>query len=212
MIRAEDPHHEAVIAVAMRLIAAFGYDGTSLQQIAEASGHDVAWMQERFGDKRGLYLAVIKHAYEVERAAMEDARGAVAAAGPREVARHMHGLVDRYLDFCMANPQIPSLWMHRWLGDAADIPDLEETYAIPLLNRTRDVLRSAARAGLMDDRVDMDLMVQTLVWSTYGFLHGEALGHADHSPSGDSRTRQRFRAHLHQLVDRMLKLPGIPSA
>ncbi|WP_329088643.1 MULTISPECIES: TetR/AcrR family transcriptional regulator [unclassified Streptosporangium] len=208
MIPADDPQSRAVIDIATRLFAAFGYDGTSLQGIAEAAGEDLGWVQRRFGDKHDLYLVVIDHASRAERAVVEDALSALPAADPQGVAAAMYGLSERYLEFCLTSPQIPALWMHRWLGDAADIPDLERIYSVPLINFTRDALRSAARAGLIDDQVDLGLMIRTLIWSVYGFLHGETIAEADRSVSADPQARQRFLAHHRQLVDRMLRLPG----
>ncbi|GAA2850493.1 hypothetical protein GCM10010517_07960 [Streptosporangium fragile] len=207
MVLDDDRQGDAVIEVAMRLFAAFGYDGTSLQAVAEATGQDPAWIQERFSDKLGLYLAVIERSHQAERVVVENALSALPdAADRREVAAAMYRLTDDYLRFCIANPQIPALWMHRWLGDAADIPDLERNYALRLINRTRDALRGAARAGLIDDRVDLELMVRTLIWSVYGFLHGEALARGGSSLADDPETQRRFQNHLHQLVDRVFKL------
>ncbi len=208
MIPADDPQSRAVIDIAARLFAAFGHDGTSLQGIAEAAGQDLTWVQQRFGDKHDLYLAVIDHAGRAERALVEDVLSALPAAGPEEFAAVMYELSERYLEFCLDNPQIPALWMHRWLGDAADLPDLEQIYSIPLINLTRDAMRSAVRAGLIDDQVDLSLFLRTLIWSVYGFLHGEAIAEAEHSVSTDPRARRRLLAHHRQLLDRMLKLPG----
>ncbi|MGJ6968568.1 TetR/AcrR family transcriptional regulator [Streptosporangium sp. G11] len=208
MTPADDPQSRAVIDIAARLFAAFGHDGTSLQGIAEAAGEDLAWVQRRFGDKHDLYLAVIDHAGRAERAVVEEALSELPAADAGGVAAAVYRLSERYLEFCITNPQVPALWMHRWLGDAADIPDLEQAYSIPLINFTRDALRSAARAGLIDDQVDLDLLVRTLIWSVYGFLHGETLADADRSVAADPQARRRFLAHHRQLVDRMLRLPG----
>ncbi|MEU0517728.1 TetR/AcrR family transcriptional regulator [Streptosporangium sp. NPDC006007] len=208
MASADGRQSEAVIEFAARLFAAFGYDGTYLQGIAEATGHDLAWMHDTFGDKRNLYLAVLERAAQAERAVAEDALAVFPTGDPAEIASAMYALVDRYLEFCLAHPQVPALWVHRWLGDAADIPDVEEKYAAPLIERTREALLSAARAGIIDNHVDLDLMVRTLIWSIYGLLYGEAVTQPEESPSADPETLRRYRAHLHQLVDRMLKLPG----
>ncbi|MEU4832415.1 TetR family transcriptional regulator [Streptosporangium sp. NPDC023615] len=204
----DDPRGQAVITTAMRLFSALGYDGTSLQATAEATGEDPAWIQERFGEKRDLYLAVVDHAGRAERAVVEDALAALPAADAEGVATALYGLSERYLDFCAANPQIPALWIHRWLGDAADIPEVEGTHSTPLLNFTADAIRSAARAGFVDGEVDADLMVRTLVWSVYGFLHGEMIAQADRSVSAHPEARRRFLAHHRQLLDRVLRLPG----
>ncbi|GHH72345.1 hypothetical protein GCM10017673_27270 [Streptosporangium violaceochromogenes] len=193
--------------MATRLFAAFGYDGTYLQGIAEATGTDLTWIHDTFGDKRDLYLAVIERASRAENAVVEEALSTLPAGDPGGVASALYALVGSYLDFCLAHPQIPALWMHRWLGDAADIPDLEERYADPLVNRVRDALREAARAGLIDDQVDPDLMVRTLIWSIYGYLYGETLAFPDEAGAGAPQNREPFLAHLHQLIDRMLRLP-----
>jgi len=208
MIPADDPQSRAVIDIAARLFAAFGHDGTSLQGIAEAAGQDLAWVQQRFGDKHDLYLAVIDHAGRAERAVVEDALSALPAADPEAFAAVMYDLSERYLEFCLDNPQIPALWIHRWLGDAADLPDLERTYSVSLINRTRDAMRSAAGAGLIDDQVDLGLLLRTLIWSVYGFLHGQTIAEAENSVSTDPQARRRLLAHHRQLLDRMLKLPG----
>ncbi|MEV8630846.1 TetR/AcrR family transcriptional regulator [Streptosporangium sp. NPDC051023] len=207
MTSAEEQQVEAVIEFATRLFAAFGYDGTTLQGLAEAMGYDLEWIHTRFGDKRALYLAVVERASQAQRAVVEGTLAPLPAHDPAEVASVLHTLVDRYLDMCLSNPQIPALWIHRWLGDAADIPDLEQKYAVPLINLTRDALRSAARNGLIAGDIDPDLMVRTLVWSVYGFLHGEALAPPDPPDPDNPRTRPRMQAHLHQLLDRMLRLP-----
>lgn len=204
----DDPRGQAVITTAMRLFSALGYDGTSLQAVAEATGEDPSWIQKRFGEKRDLYLAVIDHAGRAERAVVEGALAALPAADAEGTAAALYELSERYLDFCVANPQIPALWIHRWLGDAADIPEVERTHSIPLLNFTADAIRSAARAGFVDGEVDVDLMVRTLTWSVYGFLHGEVIAEAGRSISADPQARHRLLAHHRQLLDRVLRLPG----
>lgn len=206
MVPSGDPQSQAVIDLATRLFAAFGYDGTSLPEIAEASGADLNWIHQRFGDKRELYLAVMEHANRAEQSVIQDALSAIPAATDYAGVRAaMYGLVDRYLDFFLANPRMPALWIHRWLGDAADIPGLEETYLSPLINLISGALGSAARAGLIDDQVDLELLVRTLIWNVSGFLHGEAVADTTRSLSADPRMQQRFLSHLHQLIDRMLR-------
>ncbi|MFD0885112.1 TetR/AcrR family transcriptional regulator [Streptosporangium algeriense] len=207
MTSADEEQSEAVIEFATRLFAAFGYDGTTLQGLAEAMGFDLEWLHATFGDKRALYLAVIERTTQAQRAVVEGALASLPARDAAGVAEAMHTLVDDYLELCLSNPQIPALWMHRWLGDAADIPDLEQRYAVPIINLSRDALRAAVRDGLIEGDTDLDLLVRTLAWSMYGFLHGEALAPPSPPDPDNPRTKPRLRAHLHQLVDRMLRLP-----
>lgn len=204
MLPSDDPRGQAVIDIASRLFAAFGHDGTSLHDIAEASGEDMAWLQQRFGDKRELYLTVVDHGSRMERGIVADVLGALPAADPEEARAVVYRLSTRLLEFFLANPQVPSLWAHRWLGDAADIPGLEETYRDPVIGLICDALRPAAEAGLIDDRVNLELTMQTLIWSVYGFMHGEINADGHGPASTDPQALQPFLAHLRQLIDRML--------
>ncbi|MEV4376559.1 TetR/AcrR family transcriptional regulator [Streptosporangium sp. NPDC049644] len=208
MLPSDDPRGQAVIDIASRLFAAFGYDGTSLHDIAEASGEDLAWLQQRFGDKRELYLTVVDHGSQMERGIVADVLGALPAADPEEARAVVYRLSTRLLEFFLANPQVPSLWAHRWLGDAADIPGLEETYRDPVIDLVCDALRPAAEAGLIDDRVNLELTVQTLIWSVSGFMHGEINADGHGPASTDPQALQPFLAHLRQLIDRMLTPRG----
>ncbi|MFD0660397.1 TetR/AcrR family transcriptional regulator [Thermocatellispora tengchongensis] len=129
MTSAESTQAEAIVQVATRLFAALGYDGTTTRQIAEAAGLNIATVSYHVGGKRELYLAVMENAHRVERAALESA---IAEFSGRDTATLVHGIVDRYLDFCVAHRDVATLWMHRWLSDAADISDLEQRYTHPL--------------------------------------------------------------------------------
>ncbi|MEV4186774.1 helix-turn-helix domain-containing protein, partial [Streptosporangium canum] len=59
MTSADGGQRELILRVATRLFAALGYDATSVSQIAEAAGLDVATLTQQAGGKRELYLAVM---------------------------------------------------------------------------------------------------------------------------------------------------------
>src|SRR3954452_2078210 len=101
---------ETIIAVATRLFAGLGYDATTLTTIADASGYDQATVAALVTSKSDLYLKVMARAAEAER----DALAEVATTSPVDVIH----LIDVYLDFCVAHPEVPALWMHRWMSDA----------------------------------------------------------------------------------------------
>lgn len=204
-----DSGRERILDVATRLFAANGYDGTSTRLIAEAAGLNIATVAYHVGGKRDLYLAVMERAHRAERAALEaavadllgdpPAGGAGGAGGAALLA-----LVDRYVDFCAANPAIPALWMHRWLSDAADIAHLENLYVRPLMDLVGNAVRPFA-----DDGVDVEYALWTVIWATHGFARGGVLD-ADGRRRGmdDPAELARFRAHLHRLVTTALGLPG----
>ncbi|QFG24159.1 TetR/AcrR family transcriptional regulator [Actinomadura sp. WMMB 499] len=207
-----DSGRERILDVATRLFAALGYDGTSTRLIAEAAGLNIATVAYHVGGKRDLYLAVMERAHQAERTALEDAvrdlraAGTGGDAGADAGAAAALGLVDRYVDFCAANPAVPALWMHRWLSDAADVAHLESLYVRPLMDLVVDAVRELAGDG-----VDVEYAVWTVIWATHGFARGGVLD-ADGRRRGmdDPRELARFRAHLHRLVTAALDLPGGP--
>ncbi|WUI00793.1 TetR/AcrR family transcriptional regulator [Spirillospora sp. NBC_00431] len=193
---------ERILDVAGRLFAGLGYDGTSTRMIAEAAGLNVATVAYHVGGKRELYLAVMERAHLTERAALEDALAEIDLD-----ADGLLTLTDRYIDFCVGNPEIPALWMHRWLSDAADVAHLEEQYVRPLT----EMIAGAARE-LVPDEVDIEYVVWTVVWCTHGFLCGGVLD-ADGQRHGrdDPGELARFRAHMRRLVATAIGLPAQES-
>jgi hypothetical protein len=112
-------------------------------------------------------------------------------------------LVDGYIDFCIERPEVPALWMHRWLSDAADIAHLEEQYVRPLV----EVVTGLARKIVADD-VDVEFIIWTIVWCTHGFGCGGLLD-ADGNRLGldDPAAVARFRAQMRRTVAAAIGLP-----
>ncbi|MDL4775880.1 MULTISPECIES: TetR/AcrR family transcriptional regulator [Thermomonosporaceae] len=191
---------ERILGAATRLFAALGYDGTSTRLIAEAAGLNIATVAYHVGGKRDLYLAVMEQAHRLERDALESA---VAESTPDAAGVLL--ILDRYLDFCVEHPEVPALWMHRWLSDAADVAHLEGLYAKPLMEMVAGAVRTVVGPG-----VDVEYTAYTVVWCTHGFCRGGVLDD-DGRRRGlrDPRELARFRAHLHRLVAGSLRLPGV---
>ncbi|QKG25307.1 TetR/AcrR family transcriptional regulator [Actinomadura verrucosospora] len=186
-----DSGRERILDAATRLFAELGYDGTSTRQIAEAAGLNIATVAYHTGGKRDLYLAVMERAYRAERAALE-----TALADLTPDAAGILALVDRYIDFCAANPEIPALWIHRWMSDASDIADLEARYVEPLMEA---VVREVGAA--VGDDADVEYVTWTVIWCTHGFARGGVLrGDGLRHRMDDPAALARFRANLHRLV------------
>ncbi|MFI6318351.1 TetR/AcrR family transcriptional regulator [Nonomuraea sp. NPDC050556] len=204
MITRDSEQAETILKIATQLFAALGYDGTSTRQIADAAGLNVATVNYHVGGKRELYLAVMERAHHTERTALEEATAALAAASPADAPAALHRLLDRYVDLCVEHPEIPSLWMHRWLSDAGDITSLEQEYVQPLVN----AIGGALSALPIDRDVDVEYALWSVIWCVNGFARGGVLdAEGRRRGAGDARAVRRFRAHLHLMVQRMLGLP-----
>jgi AcrR family transcriptional regulator len=204
---------EQLVATATRIFAELGFDGASIQLVADAAGVDTAGVHRRFETKADLYRAVMRRAAEAEQQAMD-------AFLVSFVPSHegLIRLADAYLDFHLTHPQIMALWQHRWMGDAADVPELEELYTAPLSARMADMAR-----GQVADDFDTDHVVWTVAWCVFGFLSGGIVyttadrvpalrwrrGEGDEEPnSRDQVAVARFRTHMHTLLERLLTPPA----
>ncbi|GAA0264001.1 hypothetical protein GCM10009527_070070 [Actinomadura nitritigenes] len=202
---------DRLIETATRIFAELGYDGTSLQLIADAAGVDLDAVHRVAATKADLYRAVMRDADEAEERALREA-----LAGFTADRRGILLLADAYLDFYVSHPQVLALWQHRWMGDAADLPDLEEIYTQPLSRDIADTVR-----GLVPPDVDPDYLIWSVVWCVYGFLTGGVVRTGQderplrHTPSSAPRPHddvEGFRAFLHTMLDHMVTpLPRPPS-
>ncbi|MFF3437506.1 TetR/AcrR family transcriptional regulator [Streptosporangium sp. NPDC002721] len=209
MTSVDDSRRELILRVATSLFAALGYDSTSTSQIAEAAGLSVEALGEEFGCKRELYLEIMEHAYRTDRASLDKALEGASTATPEQTALVVHRIVDHYLDLCLAHPEFPSLWMHRWLSDASDITELERRYVHPHFARIFSVIAPTTAAGYVD--ADMRYVFWSVVWCVHGFCRTGVLDEEGNRHGADDPAAvRRFRAYLHQMVHRVAALPGSP--
>jgi AcrR family transcriptional regulator len=192
---------EQIITVATRLFAELGYDSTGSDLIADAAGDGGHTLIAAVGGKSGLYRRVMERAYRAEQGMLDTALGAYT---PDRAGSHR--LIDMYLDFYVANPEIVALWMHRWMGDAADVGGLENDFVDP-----QDELVTGVVAGVVPPDVAVDLLVRTVVWCVFGFLSGGVPGGRGRTEPRTPDAIERFRGYLHVLVDRMIAPAPAPA-
>ncbi|ROO88625.1 TetR family transcriptional regulator [Actinocorallia herbida] len=183
----EQTSRARLLHAAARLFAELGYDQTTSTLIAGAAGVPVEEIASEFGGRRALYLAVYQEAQSHDLQLVSD------HMRPGFTRDDYHRLIDDYIDSIEGSPYLAALWIQRWMNDATDIRDVEQSYAKPQTERLIPALAAIARDG-----VDAELTLLTLVWTIQ--MHtvaGSPLG----TPGGGPRERARFRAHVHTLVD-----------
>ncbi|MET8142756.1 helix-turn-helix domain-containing protein [Sphaerisporangium sp. NPDC005288] len=207
MTSERDSDRELLMRAAIKLFAAFGYDGTSLQQIADTAGFDLATVEEIVGHKRDLYLAVVRRLFEQERAAREAVMTQFSTETPEKTVESLHRLLDDYTEYTLSNPERTQLWVHRSLLDAADLAELEEQFIQPILQMVLEGVQPALEKGYMDPEVDLELGLWTVIWMVQGITtQATVMGHIPGPP--DAWLLERFKRHLHLLIDRLFRLPG----
>ncbi len=145
----------------------------------------------------------MSRAFESERTMLERA---VSQTEPGRTA--VHQIVDAYLDFHLAHPHNRSLWAHRWVDDAADISELEDRYARPLLTLAAHKIRDVVPSD-----VDPYYLLGTMVWCVHGFLGSGVLERTQGMRRADNpEAVASFRHHLHVLMDKLLAPAPRPLA
>ncbi|MFI6908209.1 TetR/AcrR family transcriptional regulator [Nonomuraea sp. NPDC050394] len=207
MTSAKGDERERILQAAFRLFAALGYDATEIVQIAEAAGLSTKAVSSQFGAKRDLYLAVMERAHALHSAVVEARVRDVQTAPIAEKVTAIHRFIDAYIDFSAGNPEVPALWMHRWLSDARDVSNLEAEYVQPLAEFAIENIIPATEAP----DADVHYTINTLVWCVHGFVLSGVFDAAGRRRGPDDpRAMRRFRAHMHQMIHRTLGLPGSP--
>ncbi|TIC84805.1 TetR/AcrR family transcriptional regulator [Nocardioides sp. GY 10113] len=194
---------ERILAAATLLFAEHGYEATSTRAIGEAVGLNIATVAYHVGTKPDLYREVMRRAHLAQREVVIGALDELRSAGPtpEETRAALLRFVDAYLDFCLAHPEVPALWMRRWLSDAEVAGEVEAEYAGPLAGEVGAIARDLLdRAGMADD-LDVELLVYTIVWTCHSFSRGGVVSAAGQRVSTtDLAMLGRFRRHLHALV------------
>lgn len=209
MASSDNQQAEHIIQVAARLISALGYDSTSTQQIAEAAGVQPSVIQELFGGRQGLYVAVMKDAFERERVALDALLDDLHCDDPADCARAIHLLIDRQIDFTARHPYISALRTHRWLADAIHVDEIETRYTVPLLRAVLEAFEPAMAAGHLSRDADLKYTLYFTNWCIQAFVLGGVLDDTGTTvTSADEGAWRLFRLRLHQMVHRNLLLPG----
>lgn len=191
------PLRERILTAATRLFAQLGYDATSTELIAQVVGVSPVQISAEVGGKRALYSAVMERAHQDELAVLEEA-----AADFTPDLAGVHEFIDHYLDFCLANPAIPALWMQRRLSDAADFAELERLYVFPAGTLAAEAFRTVVKSN-----VSVEFTVWMIVWCTHSFVAGGVLDESANARGPDDpRAVGWFRHQLKLSVGRMMGL------
>jgi len=201
---------ERILAVATDLFAEHGYEATSTRTIGEAVGLNIATVAYHVGGKSELYLEVMRRAHEAQRDALAGPLDQLRETGrsPAEVRAALGRFVDAYLNFCVAHPAVPALWIRRWLAEGDNLASLETEYAGPLVREVSTVVRTVLDDAGLAAELDVDMLVFTIVWTCHSFMRAGVIDHTGRRLAPEDLVMlDRFRRHLHDLVDRLVDRP-----
>ncbi len=181
----------ALIAGARALLADRGYADVSTPELANAAGVTRGALYHQFGDKQGLFLAVV-NAVEADVSTQLAAR--VAASGATDPPSALHAAVDAWLDAC-EDPEVRRVL----LVDAPAVLGWEALRDVALdhgLALTEALLQAAVDAGALEHQP-----LRPLAHLLIGALDEAAL----YIQGGGDRSETA--AALHRVLDGLLSAP-----
>jgi AcrR family transcriptional regulator len=187
---------EAILVAAEDRFARLGFDGTSLQQIAEAAGVARSTPAYFFGSKEALYEAVLERAVARAQEAMARAYAKGDEAPSAEDA--VESYVGAFLDFLGHDQNFLRLIQREALGDGSRVA---EFFGRSVDEGLAAVGPAAAKAGISPERLVLDLTA--LCW--YPFAHEHTLLPALGMKARDPAFLDEQKRHLGDLVRAMTR-------
>lgn len=167
--RGEDTRRRILVA-ALDLFAAHGYEGASTRQIAEGAGVNLPAIQYYFGNKEGLYRAIIedivadteRHMAEVlprVRAALDDP----AAASP-ELTELLCQTLEAFVTVVTSGPQVDSRRLIFARAEVEETPGLDRMHENGMQQIFNPCLALFARIhGKSEDDPEMTMRTMALI-------------------------------------------------
>jgi TetR/AcrR family transcriptional regulator len=140
---------EALLAQARVLFLQQGFGAVSTRRIAAAAGTTPAMIHYHFGDKRGLFVAMMETAAQPVLAAVQ--RMSDASGGPQD----LEALIRAYMQMVAANPWFPALILREVLAqDGPMRAQFIERFAARAAPALVAVLRRERQQGALRDDID----------------------------------------------------------
>lgn len=202
---------ERILNAATLLFAEHGYHGVSTREIANAVGLNVATVSYHTGSKAELYRRVFERLYLRELSLITRFAGYVdgeVVRDPEALRGLLLRLIDALIELTLESPEVPKLWVRRWLEREYHFDDIEAEFSLPLYEMVRDLLDRSRRAGtIRSSGPDARLFLISFTWMLYGYFTGGPIPlNAARSDPFDPEQIAAFKAFLHDYVCRMLDL------
>jgi AcrR family transcriptional regulator len=141
----------AILAAATAEFSAKGLDGARVDEIAARAGVNKRMIYHYFGDKDGLYLAVLEASYAAIRSAELSLR-----LGDQHPVEGMRALVNFTWDYFIAHPEFLSLLATENLHRAANLKKLGHIRELhsPLIGMLSELLERGMKQRIFRQGVD----------------------------------------------------------
>ncbi len=185
---------EELLEAACRLFSRHGYSAVSLRALAGEAGVTPAMVHYYFGDKHGLYMAILESTVGEALADLESADSDFSGGDA------LGAFMDRYIGMLSTNPWLAPLIYREVLLAEGKLPaDFIERFPTRIRRLLRGSLEVAVRRGEIRRDLDLDLLLISLIGScVFPFLARPMIEQGLGLPL-DERFTDRWREHARRL-------------
>jgi AcrR family transcriptional regulator len=156
--KADDPEARAKIAAAAEeLFAARGFDGTAIRDIARKAGVNGAMIHYYFGNKEGLYRAMLEGAATSVRTLLVETTRRSGSSKDR-----LSRFVDAYASYMLSQPNLARILYREMLTGARHIRQVAQRYAASNYTMLKTVMSEGVTTGELRS-IDAELAPITLM-------------------------------------------------
>ena len=148
---------EKIIKAAIKVFAAKGYDGTSMDGIAQAARLTKPMIYYHFKNKKDLYLYLLETHAERFYNRLQDILTA-----PRDHLQILVMLIDYYDESFRTSPEMLQLYQRETVGHGRFLEHLTERYFSKIQHQMAAFFRDGAQAGAFRSSLNYDLCALTL--------------------------------------------------
>lgn len=199
---------EHIIRCALSLFAERGYDNTSIREISNKAGVNVAMVNYYFGSKEKLFEAMIEHKSHFLKTRLEQLSNDESLTEIEKIKT----LISDYVARILENPKYHRILHQQMLLNAR--PDLNALIKVMFRDNTmhiRKIIEAGINKGIFN-QVDVELTIITIFGTITQFLqraylftdNAEELNNS-HYPED---LKLRLEHHLHQLMQAHLLKNG----
>lgn len=196
MITDKQLSSEKILLAAKELFEEQGFDHTSVREIANRAGVNVALINYHFGSKENLFLSVMEVAVEATRVKINDI--SVSAATPKE---KLCQVIDTYVEKIFTNYKYHIL-IHREITLAQRAAMVEGITKI--LNRNVQVLRKVLEEGQKKKVFRKDADLELSMGVMFGLIHQSTnalyRGRYQRANESDDDFKARVKAFLQDIL------------
>jgi TetR/AcrR family transcriptional regulator len=141
--KADDPEARAKIAAAAEeLFAERGFDGAAIRDIARKAGVNGAMIHYYFGNKEGLYRAMLEGAASTVRALLIETTDRSGSTRDR-----LASFVDAYAAYMLSQPNLARVLYREMLTGAKHIKQIAQQYAVTNYTMLRTMVSEGVKRG-----------------------------------------------------------------